>query len=331
MSSRTLSLSLRPRTFEDMFGQEKITNAIRMQMKKREPNAWLFAGETGSGKTTISRIIGTSLNCTHQKKFGSPCKDCSKNWQQLMSEIPVAQFGGIDAVKDFAAGSDYAPIPPLRRRVYILDEAQRLSKAAQSLLLKYVEDAPRSTSWLLATTDPEDILPALRGRCHCYHMTPLRGRLAEDFIKWAAKQGNVNRDLTLFIDYVHTKDVTSARNLLTALEKYGAGLDPDAAVAGAESNVDTKRICQQLLNGEWNFVRQELEKATPSDARLVRSAVLGYLRAVLLNKKSNIKPSIVAQAIKDIAGTSYMDDATQHAVLAAVLYQVCQKLGTAVK
>jgi type II secretory pathway predicted ATPase ExeA len=326
---RSLSLSLRPKSFVEMFGQQRVTSAIRKRMKLREPRAWLFSGESGSGKTTLMRIVAASLNCTHQKVFGSPCKDCYRRREQRgLVEINASALNGVDAIKELAINSEYAPnSSDVRRRIFMLDEAQLLTKQAQNVLLKYFEDAPRTTTWMIGTTEPDAIIRALRRRCARFGMRPLYDQEVEAYVQWAAAKAGVKRDLSEFIEYIHQNTITSPGFIVESLENYAAGLDPDVAVVGAECNINTKRLCNMILQGDWKPVRYELDRAQPSDAKLIRGAVLGYFRKVMVNAKPyrGVKLTLVAQAIQDFARIGWSDDNTMLAQLTAVCYQWTKK------
>jgi DNA polymerase-3 subunit gamma/tau len=153
---------------------------------KRQPRAWMFSGITGTGKTTIARIIAKSLQCTHSNVFGEPCKACRASTSFDIAEVNAAELNGVDAIKELAQHSTYFPSPGSQAKVIILDEAQRITKPAQNILLKYFEEPPKTTTWIVCTTEPDQILRTLRGRCYQLQVRPLRGKLAEAFIKEAA-------------------------------------------------------------------------------------------------------------------------------------------------
>ncbi len=323
MANQVLSLSLRPKRFSELFGQEKIVDAIKNQIgSKRIPRAWMLTGESGSGKTTLARIIGRALQCSHKVEFGEYCKVCNK--ENGVHEFNASETTGIDAIKEIAAGSLYGPVPPARRRVYILDEAQRLSKNAQDCLLKYFEDAPRTTAWIICTTEPEAITRTLRRRCIRYNIQQLRGKEFDRFVKHCGTIAETKRDLGPFIDLVHMRGVTSPGIILNAFELFVSGIDPDKALQSIDSEVDTLRICQALLRGEWGPIRSELEKATAADSRVIRSSVLGYLRGVLISKHPSVEAKLIASAIQDIGQTGFVDEAAIPAIVAASLWRACR-------
>jgi len=324
--TQTLSLALRPKCFSQLLGQKDIVDAIQSQMaSKREPRAWMFAGPTGTGKTTIARIIAKSLQCRHSDTFGEPCAKCQKNKEFDISEMNIAELNGIDAIKEIASHSTFFPTPGSRRKVIILDEAQRVTKAAQSVLLKYFEDASKSTTWIICTTEPEQILKALRGRCYQLQVRPIRGAIAEAFIKEAAAKAGITRKLNDFIEQVHIYGVSGPRDILNALEKFASGIDPEEAVRVSTSGLDVLRICQNLRQGNWAIIKTELRNAQPEDAMLLKTSLLSYLRNLLLHPTPGAELKTLALAIDTIGSIPFSNDDTVLALLTSKIYQLSKR------
>src|SRR5580704_11597035 len=145
--SDELTLSMRPRSFDEMIGAKKVTRQItKIIASDKIPKAWMFSGETGSGKTTIARIIAASLQCKHSKEFGHPCQRCYKYRHSFdITTLNVMQRK-VEDLESAISGAYYAPKPGSRRRVYILDEAHMLTDHSQNLLLELLEDCPRTTN-----------------------------------------------------------------------------------------------------------------------------------------------------------------------------------------
>lgn len=327
MAGSTLSLLLRPRTFGDFFGMEQITSAITKQVKSgRMPTAWLFIGPAGSGKTTLARILAASFQCTHNK-FGYPCATCrmkAKNKEFCTEEVPVAEQNKVADMHALVDRSLYAPTPGSPMRVIILDEAHRITTQAQAILLKHFEDfSPSTTVWIATTTEPHLMLDTLKSRCMTYKTRLLRNRDVEEFIKFAAEKGSIKRDLSDFVDFVHKHDVSSPRVILMCLEKFASGLDPaDALLIG---EVNTKQLCRNIMQGDWSGVKRELRQCEVDDGRLIRGAVMGYLKAILLNPKTPPKVSLkVAQSVKMLARITY-DEAYLFSDLVATLHLVTKR------
>jgi len=307
-----------------LYGQSKVIAAIKSQAATgRMPRAWMFIGQSGSGKTTIARILATSLNCTHNE-FGDPCSLCLKNSSKFqIHEINAGDISGVDDIREIAVGSQYAPISPTRRRVYILDEAQRISSAAQNLLLKYFEEAPRTTVWIVCTTEPDKILRTLRRRCMVYTMQALRPTDVEKFLTYAADKISLKREIGLLIEQANQQGLSSPGLLLNALEKYAAGEDPESAIRGTDCAIDTLRVCQSMLRGDWPAVRREIQNSSAEDAKALRAAALGYLRSILLNPKPSAKLVDVARCIDELANAWAPDDFVLHVKVVSALYRAC--------
>lgn len=321
---KTLSIALRPKSFGSMFGQQKVTDAITNQIRRnRLPAAWLFSGETGSGKTTLARIIALSLQCTHAP-FGAPCKECRQNRRDFnIHTHNAARFNKIEEIKEVVELARYAPQPPAKKRVIIIDELQRVSKQAQAVLLEPTEpreDDNVTTVWIFATTEPEMVLKTIRRRCFALALQPLRGKDVDKYIKWAAAKGNIERPLSDFIDTIHSMGVTSSGIMLMGLERFASGMDPEQAILSTDVDVDTLRICQALVKGNWPPIRSELAKCSPDEARAIRYAILGYLRSILLNAKETVNKKAVVETINDLGRVQYVDDTAMSAILTATLY-----------
>ena len=102
---------IRPKALSSMVGQEKLAHHIRGHKKKGLPKAWLFAGARGLGKTSIARILALALQCTHQKKFGEPCKECWKRYRTFpIFELNASDKTGVDELRLFVSDSEYINI-----------------------------------------------------------------------------------------------------------------------------------------------------------------------------------------------------------------------------
>ncbi len=162
----------RPQTFADLVGQEAIattlTNALRLE--KIAP-AYLFTGPRGTGKTSSARILAKSLNCmASQVPTAQPCGKCevcssiSVGAALDIIEIDAASNTGVDNIRELIERAQYAPVQ-CRYKVYIIDECHMLTTAAFNSLLKTLEEPPAHVVFVLATTDPQRVLPTIISRC----------------------------------------------------------------------------------------------------------------------------------------------------------------------
>ena len=329
MTSQILSLSFRPKTFNDLVGQEHIVKRIRKHIESgRIPSAWMLSGATGSGKSTIAKILALSLQCPHQKEFGQPCKICRKNRSQFdIIEINAAEASGIDETEGVITGAFYSPKPPSKYRVYIFDEAHGLSPTSQRALLKYFEESPKTTIWIVCTTDPAKIHPTLRRRCLSYSIPPLDRDGVSSLVQKAIEFSKADKPTEPLVDALCDAGVYSPGLIVMAVEKYLAGEKPRrAAQVLLDSSIDTLAVCRAVINGSWDTVQGIMLKASPEDARAVRASVAGYLKAVLLKSEDGSKAKKAARAIKELSSVSW-EDGVQLAATCAALWKICQYFG----
>jgi len=172
MSYQPLHHKYRPQTFADLVGQSAIaqtlSNAINHQ---RIAPAYLFSGPRGTGKTSSARILAKSLNCQNREQpTANPCGVCDAcraiNQSSALDviEIDAASNTGVDHIRELIERSSFAPVQ-CRYKLYIIDECQMLSTQAFNALLKTLEEPPPRVIFVLATTDPQRVLPTILSRC----------------------------------------------------------------------------------------------------------------------------------------------------------------------
>ncbi len=170
MSYQALYRRFRPRRFEDVKGQDHITTILKNQVESgRYAHAYLFSGSRGTGKTSIARIFARAVNCLSPVE-GEPCGICEACRHSLeeeavdIIEIDAASNTGVDDMRALLEKVRFTPLQ-LKYKVYIIDEVHMLSNAASNALLKTLEEPPAHVLFLLATTEPQKILPTVISRC----------------------------------------------------------------------------------------------------------------------------------------------------------------------
>ena len=204
MSYVVLARKYRPRTFSQMVGQDVVVRALTNALaNQRLHHAYLFTGTRGIGKTTVSRILAKSLNCTGPDGSGGitaePCGVCQACTEidadryLDYTELDAASNRGIDEARDLIERAAYKPVLG-RFKVFMIDEAHQLTKDAFSALLKTLEEPPEYLKFVLATTDPEKMLPTVLSRCLQFNLRPMAPEVVYEHLVTVLKAENVGYD-----------------------------------------------------------------------------------------------------------------------------------------
>jgi len=170
---QVFSLKWRPQTFDEVVGQDVVTDALRSEIAQgRIANAYIFAGPRGVGKTSIARILAKALNC-EKGMTPEPCNTCrhckgiTVGSDMDVIEIDGASYTGVDNIRDLQEGINLAPFAA-RKKVYVIDEVHMLSQSAFNALLKTLEEPPEFVTFVFATTEPHKIPETIRSRCQFF-------------------------------------------------------------------------------------------------------------------------------------------------------------------
>ena len=199
MSYQVIARKYRPQRFEDVVGQEHVTQTLANAIKAgRIAHAYLFCGPRGTGKTTLARIFAKALNCT-----GGPNADFDDNDPRVQEitqgrsldvlEIDGASNNGVDQVRELRETARFAPAAS-KYKIYIIDEVHMLSTAAFNALLKTLEEPPAHVKFLFATTDPEKVLITILSRCQRFDLRRIPAALIAKHLAWIAGQEGVTID-----------------------------------------------------------------------------------------------------------------------------------------
>ena len=178
MSYEVLARKWRPLTFDDVVGQEHVTQTLKKAVETaRVSHAYLFSGPRGCGKTSTARILARVLNCENVQK-GNPCNQCAsclaviKGTHLDVMEIDGASHTGVGEVRELQESIGFAPSQS-RSKVYIIDEVHMLSTHAFNALLKTLEEPPAHVYFVFATTSPQKIPDTIKSRCQRHHFKRL--------------------------------------------------------------------------------------------------------------------------------------------------------------
>ena len=217
-----LALKYRPKTFSDLIGNstmvEAITNSIKMD---RVPNAFLFTGIRGTGKTSTARIISKALNCKNGINnlcSESMCEHCeaitSSNHQDVL-EMEAAVKTSVDDIRDLIDFARYGPTSA-KYKIYILDEVHMISKNAFNALLKILEEPPEYLKFIFATTEVRKIPVTILSRCTRFDLTRIKSDLLLDFLKKISllEKGKISENALKLIVKISEGSVRDSLSLL---------------------------------------------------------------------------------------------------------------------
>ncbi len=302
----------RPQRFGEVRGQEHVTTALRNAVRNdRVGHAYLFSGPRGTGKTSTARILAKALNCTNLQD-GEPCCACESclavqaGTSLDVVELDAASNNGVDAMRDLVARAALGS--PGRRKVYIVDEVHMLTTAASNALLKTLEEPPAHVVFVLATTDPQKVLPTIRSRTQPYEFRLLSPELLGTLLADVNDQAGLGLDPTA-LDRVVRRGNGSARDALSAL-------DQAAAAGSAEDEVDVvPAIVEAVAGHDAGAALVAVAAAVQSgrDPNRLAVEVVEYLRSAFLLKMA---PLLAGLPDHQIAG--YEDHANRLGTAAMV-------------
>src|SRR4051794_22961748 len=201
MSYTVLARKYRSQTFDEVVGQDHVAKTLKRAIESgRLAHAFLFTGTRGTGKTSSARILAKALNCeASDKPTPQPCGKCdscvaiARGDDIDVIEIDAASNTGVDNVRDIIGNSQYRPAVS-RFKVYIIDEVHMLSKSAFNALLKTLEEPPGHVKFILATTEPEKVLPTILSRCQRYDFRNIPTREIAAHLKEICKREKIKAD-----------------------------------------------------------------------------------------------------------------------------------------
>ncbi|MDC2989685.1 DNA polymerase III subunit gamma/tau [Candidatus Pelagibacter sp.] len=221
-NSKVLALKYRPQTFDDLIGQEVVSETITNSIKADKiPNAYLFTGIRGIGKTTTARIVAKALNCSNgidnlcKENFCESCKSISESSHIDVLEMDAASKTGVDDVRDLIEFSRYGPTSA-KYKIFIIDEVHMLSKQAFNALLKTLEEPPEYLKFIFATTEIKKIPITVVSRCQRFDLSRIKSSELLEFIKKIKdkENGKISDDALKLIVKISEGSVRDSLSLL---------------------------------------------------------------------------------------------------------------------
>ena len=268
----------RPKTLKGMIGNESTVEALANMLQRGSlPHALLFKGPSGCGKTTLARILKTELDCSDMDFIELNCSD----------------FRGIETVREIRRTMTLRPAFG-KCKIYLLDEAHQMSKDGQNALLKILEDTPEHIYFFICTTDPQKLITTIVNRCTDMPVEFLGDSQLKKLILRVRKREKKKLSQSIAEDIIDASN-GSARACLVLLDKVLA-LPPSKranAIRMQEDQREGIELCRALFKrSKWTTVAN-LIKELKGDPESLRWAILGYAKAVLLNKQDHYAYHII--------------------------------------
>lgn len=274
----------RPQTFDEVLGNKDTVDGLRkMCASDQKPHAFLLHGGTGCGKTTLARIVARELGCV-----GADFR-----------EVDSADFRGIDTIREIRKQSQFKPLEG-SCRVWLIDECHQLSRDAMSALLKALENPPKNVYFILATTDPQKLLPTIRGRCSQYQVRQLTDKEMMQLLRSVVRAEGETVVKAVY-DQIIQDSLGHPRNALQILEQVLA-VEPErrieVAKQSAELQSQTIELCRALIQNQgWKAISGILTGLKDQEPETIRRAVLWYCQAVLLKGENMQAAKVMEQFI----------------------------------
>jgi DNA polymerase-3 subunit gamma/tau len=291
---QSLYRKYRPQGPTEVLGQEHVVRALVGAVREaRLAHAFLFTGPRGTGKTSTARILAKMVNC-EQGPTPEPCGECEqcvavRDGTHLdVVEIDAASHGGVDDARELREKAPTAPVQG-REKVYIIDEAQRLSREAFDALLKVFEEPPPGVRFVLATTEPHKMPATIIGRCQRFDFRRIPADTIAELLEQVAKgEGlELSREAALAIARVTEGSARDAESLLDQASVLGGGTVTEETVAslvGSGRSDLQLALADAISLGDAKTMFELIDRTVQEghDIRVVTSAALTHFRNLLL-------------------------------------------------
>ena len=303
----------RPRTFEDVVGQEHITTTLKNEiLNDRIAHAYLFCGTRGTGKTSTAKVMAKALNCLDLQN-GEPCNECemcTKINEGLaidVTELDAASNNGIDKIRDIIDDTKYPP-QEAKYKIYIMDEVHMLSVGAVNAFLKTLEEPPKNVIFILATTDPQKLPITILSRCQRFDFKRINQKEISNRLKKIVDAQNINYEQKS-LDLIARVCDGAMRDALSIL---------DQAIAMGEKQINYEDLVSilGLVTNEYLFdityaiIDRSIEKAmiiidklvySGKDMQLFIKDLIAHFRNLLMVKVTNNPEEVLDMSLENIS------------------------------
>jgi len=269
MKYQALYRKYRPKTFDDVYGQQIVVQTLKNVIKNNKlTHAYLFVGPRGTGKTSIAKIFAKTINCLHPED-GLSCEKCdicvSNNLNENVDiiEMDAASNNGVDEIREIRNHITLLPTVS-KYKIYIIDEVHMLTTGAFNALLKTLEEPPEHIIFILATTEPHKIPLTIMSRCQSFEFKPIPVTIIKERLKYICTQENINIDdksLNLIAEESNggLRDAVSMLDQLNAYADGNIKYEDVLLLNGRINDDEIEKFMTEMVNDDLNSVFTKIE------------------------------------------------------------------------
>lgn len=269
MKYQALYRKYRPKTFDDVYGQQIVVQTLKNVIKNNKlTHAYLFVGPRGTGKTSIAKIFAKTINCLHPED-GLSCEKCdicisnNSNENVDIIEMDAASNNGVDEIREIRNHITLLPTVS-KYKIYIIDEVHMLTTGAFNALLKTLEEPPEHIIFILATTEPHKIPLTIMSRCQSFEFKPIPVATIKERLKYICAQENINIDdksLNLIAEESNggLRDAVSMLDQLNAYADGNIKYEDVLLLNGRINDDEIEKFMTEMVNDDLNSIFTKIE------------------------------------------------------------------------
>ena len=303
----------RPRTFEDVVGQEHITTTLKNEiLNDRVAHAYLFCGTRGTGKTSTAKVMAKALNCL-DLHGGEPCNECemckkiNEGLAIDVTELDAASNNGINKIRDIIDDTKYPP-QEAKYKIYIMDEVHMLSVGAVNAFLKTLEEPPKNVIFILATTDPQKLPITILSRCQRFDFKRINQKEITSRLKRIVDSQNITyeqKSLELIARVCDgaMRDALSILDQAIAMGEKQINYEDLVSILGLVTNEYLFDITYAIIDRSIEKCMVIIDKLVYSgkDMQLFIKDLIAHFRNLLMVKVTNNPEEVLDMSLENIS------------------------------
>ena len=285
----------RPKTLDDVYGQDVIVKIIKNSILNNQINhAYLFAGPRGTGKTSIAKIFAKIINCEHPvdcKPCGK-CVSCTQENNSDIIEIDAASNNGVDEIRELRNKVNLLPAYG-KYKVYIIDEVHMLTQGAFNALLKTLEEPPAHVIFILATTDPHKVIETILSRCQRLDFKKISTEAIVENLSVIAKKENIDIEKVALTEIAKLADggMRDSVGMLDQARAYTEGkitINDIHDINGTLTDNDLRKLLENIIDNKLDEILEKIDKYNDQGKNFVKllEEFIDFVRNILLYKEA---------------------------------------------